>query len=380
MGFATEAGRARSGEQETGTAATWLPDSRQPRRREDLVVSHDADGFTVVHDPRSGRYFRLRAVEAFVLSRLDGARDLAAVRDETVAAFPGIALTEGGVARFAQRAAALGWLEGATAAPEPIRAPRDWLRWKVPFGTPERLLRALDPVVRRVYRTPVLAVVVPLLLSGAAWGAWHSGHRLAGPATGPLPAWAALWLAFAAVSLVHEFGHALTLRYVGGRSGPMGFMLLWGLPCFYTDVSGAWLLTKKRERILVGLAGLGWQFAAAALLLALLPLPHPGSVAGQLLVAALHLCGLTALLNLNPLLRLDGYWILCDWLGIPNLRAKAFGYLWSCVRGRAPRAGDPTRRERRIFLVYAVCAGIFSAWMVAAAAGWVRGWVARAWG
>src|SRR5262249_54517591 len=194
----------------------------------------------IVHDPAADRYFRVGAVEAFILRQLDGLRTLAEVHSATLAAFPGLALSPGGVGAFAARAAGLGWIEGQT--PERRRRPRaaNPLRLQLPFGSPERLLRALDPVVRRLYRPPVLAaslarLCAAALAAGAAMG-WSVGRVL----PSGVPGWLLSWVAFALVSAVHEFGHALTLRFFGGRSGPVGFMLLYGIPCFYCDVSDAW--------------------------------------------------------------------------------------------------------------------------------------------
>jgi putative peptide zinc metalloprotease protein len=323
----------------------------------------------ILQDRASSRYFRVGAVEASILRELDGRRTLAEVRAATLAAIPAISLSPDAVVAFASRAAGLGWLAGHSPKPRRPRAANP-LRLQLPFGSPERLLRALDPVVRQLYRPPVLAALLAGLSAAAMAAGAAMGWSLGRVVPSGVPGWLLTWVAFALVSAVHEFGHTLTLRFFGGRSGPMGFMLLYGIPCFYCDVSDAWRL-PRRERLLVGIAGLGWQFAAGALAFAFLSLLPPNGLPGQLARAAVGLCGLTGLLNLNPLIRLDGYWLLCDALDLPNLRRRSFTYL----RGRLAAALLPgaallsppdarlTLRERWIFMAYGVAASAYTTFL-----------------
>lgn len=352
------------------------------RLRQDLRIAPASGGSVTVHDPASGRYFRLGPVESFLLGRMDG-RALEEARAEVLRAFPAVALSVEQVCAFAARAARLGWISGATA--EPRRPPwwRQALRPRVGLGSPERLLGALDPMVRRLYQAPALAAALVLLAGVAAAGWWASGGPGATLAGGGLSRWAWAWVAFAVVSAVHECGHALTLRAFGGRSGAMGFMLLYGIPCFYCDVSDAWLLPSKRQRVLVSLAGLGWQFALAAVAAGLLPFFAPASAGGHLLRSILGLCGITALLNLNPLIRLDGYWVLCDWLEIPNLRSRSFAWLRARMGdffGRAAKPASPiSRREQLVYAAYGTAAALYSVALLLTLALAADRWVRLAW-
>lgn len=341
-----------------------------PRRRDglELPAPQRFDDLVTVCDAASGRYFRVRGVEAVVLLLMDGSRSLAQVHVDTLRVFPAIRLSVEAVTAFAGRAASLGWLEGHAASAVGMKK-RRWnpFRIALPIGSPEGLLQLLGPGVRWLYRGDVLAAVTTLLLVAAVQGYLHR------PSAPPVVSsdWFLAWPAFAFVSVVHEFGHALTLRYYGGRSGAMGFMLLYGIPCFYCDLSDAWRLKSRRERVLVGLAGLGWQFALGAVALALLSLVQPGAPLAAFLWSVLGMCGLTALLNLNPLIRLDGYWILCDWLEMPNLRRRSFVYLFKEARARlrgtgtVAAAGRLPGRERWIYRTYGLAAGAYTLFMVA---------------
>src|SRR4030095_15926429 len=78
--------------------------------------------------------------------------------------------------------------------------------------------------------------------------------------------------------------------------------------------------------------------------------------------------GIKSLFNLNPLIKLDGYYLLSDYLEVPNLRQKSFRYIsagikrlcGSAIQGRK----EASRRERRIYLTYGLLAGAFSFWLL----------------
>jgi len=130
-----------------------------------------------------------------------------------------------------------------------------------------------------------------------------------------------LWLAvaFAAVKVLHEFGHALACKHFGGECHEMGVMLLLFVPCLYCNVTDSWMLQSRWQRIAVSAAGIlvELQLAAAAVIGWWLFQP------GLLQTIALNtivVCSVgTVFFNGNPLLRYDGYFILADLVDVPNL-------------------------------------------------------------
>src|SRR4029078_11120903 len=107
---------------------------------------------------------------------------------------------------------------------------------------------------------------------------------------------------------------------VCGQFRDMGFLMLFFTPCFYANVSDAWLFPRRSQRLWVTFAG-GffelWVWSLAVFAWAPLQpgtVPHPGAY----LVAVTS--GVQTLFNFNPLLKLDGYYLLSDWLGVVNLR------------------------------------------------------------
>lgn len=132
-------------------------------------------------------------------------------------------------------------------------------------------------------------------------------------------------LAFAVgiAKMVHELSHALACKYHGAECREIGVMLLFGVPCLYADVTDAWLIRKASHRMMVSAAGMYAEVLVACLATLTWFFANAGPVR-EIAVALVFVCSVsTVLINGNPLLRYDGYYILVDWLGIPNLASKA---------------------------------------------------------
>ncbi|MFQ3662494.1 MAG: cyclic nucleotide-binding domain-containing protein, partial [Chloroflexaceae bacterium] len=176
---------------------------------------------------------------------------------------------------------------------------------------------------------------------------------VANPGLSLLGLWAALLVSF----VLHELAHALAVKHFGRRVPRGGVMIYYGMPAAFVDTSDMWL-AGRRARIIVSLAGPLCDLlvgSTAALAAALAPPGAPGAAAYTLAVAAY----LAALCNLNPLLELDGYHILSDWLGMPNLRREALGFirgpLWQKLR-----AGTPLAPEERVYTLYGLFAAAYT--------------------
>ena len=136
------------------------------------------------------------------------------------------------------------------------------------------------------------------------------------------------WMITLALSLgclktLHELGHGVACKRFGGEVREMGVMLLALMPCLYCDVSDAWRLESKRKRVLINSAGVLVEIAAACVAVFVWRFTEPGWIhllaMNVVLVASLG----TALVNFNPLLRYDGYYVLSDLLGVANLWARS---------------------------------------------------------
>src|SRR5205823_5618157 len=124
-----------------------------------------------------------------------------------------------------------------------------------------------------------------------------------------------------AVSLaLHELGHSVACRRVGGRVGKIGVGLLYYfLPIAYADVSGTYLVPDRWRRMLVGAAGILVNQTLVALAYPFMALTVSGTALHSLATAVVVMNVGTYVLNSIPFVRLDGYYMLADLLGTPNL-------------------------------------------------------------
>src|SRR5436189_2350861 len=170
-----------------------------------------------------------------------------------------------------------------------------------------------------------------------------------------------------AVITAHEFAHGLTCKNFGGSVREIGFLLLYFQPAFYCNVSYAWLFPEKSKRLWVTFAGAYFEVFIWALATLVWRVTDPYTLVHYLALVVVATSGIKTLFNLNPLIKLDGYYLLSDYLEVPNLRSRAFSYLLARARNfwRAP-AGEATvsARERRIYLLYGLLAWVYSYWLL----------------
>ncbi len=132
-----------------------------------------------------------------------------------------------------------------------------------------------------------------------------------------------LLVVFVCTRAVHELGHALVCKRFGVRCPDIGLFVILGAPCVYCDVSESWQLPKRSQRAAVAAAGMYVEFIVATLA-AWLWLSTVAGPTNTLALQTMLVCSISTLvINANPLMRFDGYYILTDWLDEVNLRSKA---------------------------------------------------------
>jgi putative peptide zinc metalloprotease protein len=173
-----------------------------------------------------------------------------------------------------------------------------------------------------------------------------------------------LWLTFPFIKAFHEFGHAFAVKVKGGEVHEMGIMLLVFTPIPYVDASEASAFRERRERVIVGAAGMMVEVFIAALALFVWINIEPGSIR-SLAYNVIFIAGVSSLLfNGNPLLRYDAYYILTDLLEIPNLGPRGNRYVLYLIQRYLFWVRDleppmATRGERFWFVVYAISSFIY---------------------
>lgn len=132
-----------------------------------------------------------------------------------------------------------------------------------------------------------------------------------------------LAIAFVVVKVLHELGHALSCRAQGRECHEMGILLLMFMPCLYCNVSDIWMEPKTHRRILVSGAGILVEMLIASICLPLWLYSRPGEFQFFCFQLFLITSVNTLFVNGNPLLKYDGYFVLSDLLGVPNLADRA---------------------------------------------------------
>lgn len=176
------------------------------------------------------------------------------------------------------------------------------------------------------------------------------------------------WVVLLSVVVLHEFAHGLTCKHFGGHVHEMGFLLIYFQPAFYCNVSDAWLFPERSHRLWVTFAGAYFEMFLWALAMLVWRLTEPATALNHFALIVVATSAIKSLFNMNPLIKLDGYYLLSDWLGIPNLRSKSGQYLWAGLRALLGRPANwptgATPRERRICLFYGLIATAFGTWLL----------------
>ena len=314
------------------------------RVRSDLTVKRQqylGRTYWIVKDPVGSRYFRFHEEEYAILRMFDGFHSLDEIKEEFEGEFPPQKITLDELQHFLGQLHQSGLIVAATPnqGPELLKRKKkrgrqeifqkftNILAVKFKGFDPDPILTFLLPFVRWAFHPVSLFFALFFCLSALTlvlveFDTFRSKlpafHQFFGPAN----------LFFLGLTLVltkalHEFGHGLTAKYFKGECHEMGIMILVLMPCPYVNVSDSWLLPNKWHRIAIAAAGVFVECVLAAVCTFLWWFSQPGLLNYLCLNIVFVSSVSTILFNINPLLRYDGYYIMADWLEIPNLRQKA---------------------------------------------------------
>jgi len=356
------------------------------RLRKDIEITpqrYEGRVFYVVKDPVSLRYYRFKEQEHFLLGYLDGAHTLEEAQKAYEKHFRPERLTLEDLESFAQQliSAGLAQNESPRAGKQLVeqrnkRKRSEWMQTltnilyiKIPIFDPDRLLVAMLKYCRFIFTFWFFTLSIVVMGSALMLVATHfetfqsklpSYHEFFS-----LKTVVYLWIALAVVKVIHEFGHGLSCRVFGGEVHEMGLLFLVFSPAMYCNVSDSWTLPSKWKRIIISAAGIYVELIIASISTFVWWNTPAQPFVNNMALSLMVVCSVsTIVFNANPLMRYDGYYVLADWIEIPNLRERANRYLQNlflehCLGIEVQPEPYMALWRRSLFLIYSVVSWVY---------------------
>lgn len=241
----------------------------------------------------------------------------------------------------------------------------NYLFMRIPLIKPDRYLQKALPLIDYFFRRSfmvllILGACLALALVAQRWSEFSHSFQYSFTPEGFLATVGMMSLS----KVIHELGHASAASHFGCRVPTMGVALLLGMPVLWTDVTDAWRLPNRNNRLLIDAAGMIAELALAVIATLLwLALPDGPLRSGIYLLASTAWI-ITLGINLNPFMRFDGYYLLADALDIPNLQDRSFALAQWKLRESLFGFGIPIpeslpTRRRQFLIVYAYSVWIY---------------------
>ncbi len=351
----------------------------RPRLRDGLnftVQEQGGDRVCVIEDPSSSQFFRVGLEEYQFFRSLDGTQTVASIIARLARDRGGETFTEHEALQM------LGWLkdqhllavESDRAEGRSRESQRAWAgaaKWinplivRVPLGRPDRFFTMLARVLKPFLGWFGFLAWLCVVLAGASqvaveWGRFTRGFE------GIIARdnWLWLGLVWIVLKILHEFGHGIFCRYFGARVREIGVIFILFMPLGYVDATASLGLASRWRRIAVACAGMYAEFFVAAIA-AIVWASSPDGPAATILHNVIVMgTVVTFFFNANPLMRFDGYFVLSDLLGIPNLAPRARTWFtrtasWLLTGAAKLKPAHPASREEWIVALYGIAAWVW---------------------
>ncbi|WGL18451.1 hypothetical protein PVT68_09165 [Microbulbifer bruguierae] len=348
-----------------GTGPTSPPRTGWPKLRSDLrfhrLAEDDGETGWMLYDPLRGQYLELGELELLVLHHWhQGSAEKIA---RSIAAEQGCRLEPSqveAVAGFVRdnellQSESLPLLQKLAAiSPQQQRLQKlqRTLFWRRPLFTPELSSRLLLPLARASQSPWFYALLLAAAIFSAISIGQHSGEFFAyfdasWNAAGAL----VFFLCYLILSLFHELGHASVARLYGVRANSVGVGLIAMMPIMFSEITDAWRLPRK-ARLHISAAGVLFEAAIGAAAATTWCLLDDGPLRALMFYLFTTSLVSTLLINANPLMKFDGYYLLSDFTGEKNLHQGASTtlrhWLWvQLLRGPKPAI---SRRQKLLVL------------------------------
>lgn len=298
---------------------------------------HGAPSWTI-QDPAAGKFYKLGWLEFEVIARWNMANPHAMIQDIMAKTFLKPTLVDiqniyqflntnfllggGGAAKSNMLLQAYNAKKSTPVLQQGLKS---YLFFRIPLWRPDKFLNFLVPLGKKIFSKKVFLLmsallVLSLFLVFRDFGEFTKGFRVFQTPSGILSGF--IVLAFSKV--IHEMGHGMLSKFYGCKVPAMGiaFIVMW--PLLWTDTTDAWRLKSHKQRLAIDSGGMLFEISLAiiaSILWAILP--------NGFLKDAMHMLAgvtwlMTIVVNLNPFMRFDGYYLLSDAVDIPNLQDRSF--------------------------------------------------------
>lgn len=337
----------------------------------------------VVKNPQRNAYYNFTDAEWGIIELFDGSRTREEIVEEYLRLFPAASVDVGFVLGYEEMLRNVELLEQSAAERsltllQKSRAVRQRTAEEKSEGfnpffimfhvlNPDRFLNRTVRYVRWLW-TP------PLVIAWSIAGAWTVGvfalhfsqiwsgtYELYAFLRKPLLDALQFFVILSIIGGIHEFGHAYATKNYGGEVRDIGIALLYFTPAFYCDTTDSLLFENKWHRLWVTTAGIYVEGFICSAATALWVASYSDTLLHEIAYKTMLFTGVsTVFFNINPLIKIDGYYALANYLEIPELREESFRYLGALFQKRILRLSvevpAASRRKRRIYWVYGTLA------------------------
>lgn len=301
----------------------------------------------VVRDPLSGAFYYFSDIEYSAARLLSSNKELDSVLEQLCRKFPSSALTRLWLATFISRLNAAHLL--SPVSPSVVRSLTKMrsrstystvlqllaipLSLRVPLFNPARLLQKLRFVAAIIFHplTVCLVLFASFLLSTLVLGRLlqASDPLVEGLKSIQGDRWLLLLASYVVVKSLHELGHSLACTHFRVECQEIGLLFLFFTPCLYCDTTDSWKLSSKWKRAAIAAGGMYIELILAIAAAVVWLNTNEGPM-HSIATSVMMVCSVgTLLINANPFLRYDGYYILSDVWGVPNLAEQSRDATWS---------------------------------------------------
>jgi len=372
----------RPGEGAAALAARHGVASDRPAIRSDAVIRRVVllgEITWVVKNPETTKYYNFDDAEWGLCQLFDGTRTLAEILADYQAQFPKEKIEMSLVREYEEMLREMGLIEQsaaernlkllANARTARQRAAEAKAEGFNPFFLlfhvldPNRFLNRTAKYVRWIWTPPV--VTAALAFAGWAlgvilvnWDAVWGGTKLLYALTSkPFIDVVQFFFILTFIGCIHEFAHAYTVKFYGGDVHDIGIALFYFTPAFYCDTTDSVLFPSKWHRLWVTTAGIYIEAIMCSFATLAWVISYPDTLVHEIAFKTMLFTGVsTVFFNINPLIKIDGYYALSSVLEIPDLREESFRYIGACFQRYVLRlpveVPQVSRRKRRIYWIF----------------------------